>query len=109
MKRHIVAVALAVLAVPALAAEAGAPYDQLEIDRQLPNIEFAPVAATVADARAPYDQLAVDRALPNLPAKSTQVAELSSGGNTASDASAASEVPQESPWANDHNFIAPAQ
>ena len=109
MKRHIVAIALAALAVPALAAEIGAPYDQLEIDRQLPNIEFAPVDAHVADARAPYDQLAVDRALPNLPAKSTQFAEFSGGGNTATDASAASEVPQESPWANDYHFIAPAQ
>jgi hypothetical protein len=118
MKRHIVAVALAMLAVPALAAETGAPYDQLQIDRQLPNIEFAPVDAYVADQRAPYDQLAVDRALPNLPAKSTQFAELSSGGNTRSDVEISTDAATRAsngsglatgPWANDYHFIAPAQ
>ena len=120
MKRHIVAVALAVLAVPALAAEIGAPYDQLEIDRQLPNIEFAPVQAQAADSRAPYDQLAVDRALPNLnlPAQSTQYAEAAGAGNTRSDLEIATDAASRAsngsgwatgPWANDYHFIAPAQ
>jgi hypothetical protein len=118
MKRHIVAVALAVLAVPALAVETGAPYDQSQIDRQLPNIEFAPVQARAADARAPYDQLAVDRALPNLPAQSTQYAQAAGAGSTRSDVEISSgEAASVSagtgwatgPWANDYHFIAPAQ
>ena len=117
MKRHIAAVAFAVLAVPALA-ETGAPYDQSLVDRQLPNIEFAPVQAYAADERAPYDQLAVDRALPNLPAQNKQLAEFSSGGNTRSDAEISTDEAARAsngsgwatgPWANDYHFIAPAQ
>lgn len=38
MKRLITAVSFAVLAVPALAAQTGAPYDQNEVDRALPPI-----------------------------------------------------------------------
>jgi hypothetical protein len=118
MKRHIVAVALAVLAVPALAAETGAPYDQSQIDRQLPNIEFAPVQERAADARAPYDQLAVDRALPNLPAQSAQYADAAGAGSTRSDVEISTNVVSNvsngsglatGPWANDYHFIAPAQ
>ena len=117
MKRHIAAVAFAVLAVPALA-ESGAPYDQSLVDRQLPNIEFAPVQAYAADERAPYDQVAVDRALPNLPAQTRQIAEVSSGGNTRSDAEISTDEAARvsngsgwasGPWANDYHFIAPAQ
>ena len=39
MKRLIAAVSFAVLSVPALAAEVGAPYDQNQFDRTLPNIQ----------------------------------------------------------------------
>ncbi|HEX6268180.1 MAG TPA: hypothetical protein VFZ81_14950 [Burkholderiales bacterium] len=118
MKRHIVAIALAALAAPALAFEVGAPYDQVQIDRQLPNIDFAPVEPYVAGARAPYDQLAVDRALPNLPVRHAQFAEAAGAGSTRSDveisADEASNLTSGSglatgPWANDYHFIAPAQ
>lgn len=116
MKRHIAAVAFAVLAAPALA-ETGAPYDQSLVDRQLPNIEFAPVQPYAADERAPYDQLAVDRALPNLPAQSAQYANAGAG-STRSDVEISTNVVSNvsngsglatGPWANDYHFIAPAQ
>lgn len=118
MKRHIAAIALALVAAPALALEIGAPYEQLQIDRQLPNIAFTPVQEYVADERAPYDQLAVDRALPNLSVERTRFAEAASVGSTRSDVEisvgAAANVPNGSglatgPWANDYAFIAPAQ
>lgn len=64
MKRILVAVSLAVLAVPALAV----------------NI----------DASAPYEQSQIDRLLPNLPERAIQT------------------ETQTNPFANDHNFIAPA-
>ena len=38
MKRILVAVSLAVLAVPAFAVDASAPYEQTQIDRLLPNL-----------------------------------------------------------------------
>lgn len=66
MKRTLSALVLSVLALTANAAEFGPPFEQLDLDRALPNINFAPVDRYVPDARAPYDQLAVDRALPNI-------------------------------------------
>jgi hypothetical protein len=109
MKRLIAALGLSVVAVSASALEYGPPYSQLEVDRRLPNIEFAPVDTYVADSRAPFDQLAIDRTLPNVtqPSRNVQFAESSVGG-TRTDASGAAEAPAQSPWANDWNFIAPA-
>jgi len=71
MKRTIAAVALAVLAMPALAT--GLPYDQNLVDRDLPNIaeRTAPVVSTPAE-RLPYDQMSVDRGLPNIPERATE-------------------------------------
>lgn len=110
MKRLIAALGLSVVALSASALEFGPPYSQLDVDRKLPKIEFAPVEAYVADSRAPFDQLAIDRALPNLnlPSRNVQFAESSVSG-TRTDASGADEAPTQSPWANDWNFIAPAQ
>jgi len=64
MKRILVALSLAVLAVPAFAVEKSAPYDQVEIDRHLPNVPERSSASTKTEANV---------------------------------------------WANDYNFIAPAQ
>jgi len=108
MKRLIAAVALTSVTLSASALEIGKPFEQLDLDRALPNIEFAPVEAYVADSRAPYEQLVIDRALPNLAGQKTQFAEAAGAGSTRSDASTGSEVSAESPWANDWNFIAPA-
>ena len=110
MKRLIAAVALTSVALSASALEIGKPFEQLDLDRALPNIEFAPVEAYVADSRAPYEQLVIDRALPNLNlgGHKAQFAEAAGAGSTRSDASTGSEVSAESPWANDWNFIAPS-
>src|ERR1041384_6481489 len=67
MKRLILASALSAFALSASAVEIGAPYEQLNIDRQLPNIEFAPVEPYVAASRAPFEQPALHRALPGPP------------------------------------------
>ena len=75
MKRLIAAVSFAVLSTPALAQNAK-PFEQLDLDRALPN------------------------------------AIVASSGETRSDmeiSTEATEVRTASPWANDHNFIAPAQ
>jgi hypothetical protein len=110
MKRLIVAASLAVLATSAFAVEIGKPFEQLDLDRALPNIpERAPSqTAYPFNGSAPYDQLAVDRALPDIVVGDrTQFA--ATAGETRSDAEIASEEqPAASPWANDHNFIAPA-
>ena len=95
MKRLIAAVALSSLAFSASALEIGKPFEQVDLDRALPNIEFAPVQAYVAGKNAPYEQLAIDRTLPNVVDHAGQA----SVGSTQSSASV---------WANDYNFIAPA-
>jgi hypothetical protein len=112
MKRLIAAVSFAVLAVPAVAAERGKPFEQLDLDRALPQIEFPAVERSNADVRSlPYEQAQVDRALPSFGGENVRFAALS--GATVSDASIASDAPTatettQSPWANDWNFIAPA-
>jgi len=109
MKRLIAAIGLSAFAWSASALEVGPPFEQLNLDRALPNIEFASVEPYVADSRAPFEQLVIDRALPTLPSRNMQFAESAAGG-TRTDASSATEAPApaESPWANDWNFIAPA-
>lgn len=66
MKRYVIAVAVAVFSSSALALEVGLPFEQTQLDRELPNIQFAPVKPYVADSRAPYEQLVVDRVLPDI-------------------------------------------
>jgi hypothetical protein len=111
MKRFIAAFGLAAVTLSASALEFGPPHEQLNVERALPQIEFAPVEPYVSDSSAPYEQLAIDRALPNLPVRNVQFA--ATVGSTQSDATVDGngndETPAESPWANDHNFIAPAQ
>jgi hypothetical protein len=101
MKRLILAASIAVSSTAF--ADSGKPFEQLDLDRTLPQIEFAPVEAYVAGPNAPYEQLTIDRSLPNLPAKPVQYAEVEGGSRMD-----ASTEASESPWANDHNFIAPA-
>jgi hypothetical protein len=111
MKRTLATLAISLFALNATAVEVTAPYEQLNIDRALPNIDFPAVPAYVADARAPFEQLAIDRALPNL---SGQKVQFASTGSTRSDAStvdeaAAQSAQNQSPWANDEHFTAPPQ
>jgi hypothetical protein len=78
MKHLIAAVSLAVFAVPAVAGAAGLPYEQLVIDRTLPNIEPRSTgqSATSGETRSVHSRPA--------------------DGHVAL------------PWVNDYNFIAPA-
>ncbi|HEX6318911.1 MAG TPA: hypothetical protein VFZ84_08545 [Burkholderiales bacterium] len=94
MKRHIVAIALAVLAAPALALEVGAPYEKSQFDRQLPNIDVAPSAA---DAR-PQFAAAAGSTRSDVEISTSQAVDRTTGSGLAT-----------GPWANDHHFIAPAQ
>jgi hypothetical protein len=106
MKRTIAAVSFAVLAVPAFAG--GLPYEQTLVDRALPNLAEKAVRTESPDKfGAPFEQSAIDRALPNIEPRRTRVAEFR--GDTRSDLEIASEPRAVSMWANDHNFVAPAQ
>jgi hypothetical protein len=111
MKRLIAAVSFAVLAVPAFA-ETGKPFEQLDLDRALPEISFPPVEQRSVDPRSlPYEQAQVDRALPSFDTGRVHFAAAS--GSTVSDASIATDADApaktaQTPWANDWNFIAPA-
>ena len=84
MKRIATAVLLVSLATPALAIEIGAPYSQLNIDRQLPDVkdpatnQSAAAGASAAQHFTGYQP-------------GTPYFTLATG-----------------PWANDWNFIAPA-
>jgi hypothetical protein len=122
MKCFIAAVSFAIAGAPAVAAEVGAPYEQLNVDRALPQVAENVMAPDVRDGSAPFEQLTLDRALPTLPQEAIQVAEnirfadaTSVGSNTRSDVGIVRDAPAESPqndhqpWRNDHNFIAPAQ
>jgi hypothetical protein len=115
MKRFIAAVSFAALATPVLADSK--PYEQLDVDRALPNVAERTVSETryPFNGSAPFEQIELNRALPELRSDRTQVAE---GGNTRSDVEISAEASAgdtgvspraEGPWANDHNFIAPAQ
>jgi hypothetical protein len=108
MKRLIATLAFAALATAAFAENDG-PFEQLNLDRALPNIPEVPATPTVYPfgGSAPYDQLAVDRALPNLPEQSVQRSQMAASGNTRSDVELSNEEPAESPWAKDFHFIAP--
>ena len=107
MKRLIATLSFAVLATAAFA-DNGKPFEQLDLDRALPNIPEAPATPTVYPfgGSAPYDQLAVDRALPNIPEKAER-SQVAASGNTRSDAELSTEESVESPWAKDFHFIAP--
>jgi len=78
MKRIATAVLLASLAVPALAIEIRAPYEQLNIDRQLPNV------------------------------KEPVIDQSAAAGASAERATGIHFTQATGPWANDWNFIAPA-
>jgi hypothetical protein len=109
MKRLIAAVSFAVLSIPAVAAEYGAPFEQTQLDRALPQLDIPVGVPGYADLRSmPFEQTLLDRALPSLGQKDMRLAAV--GGDTVSDMSIATNAkPAEDVWANDHNFISPAQ
>jgi len=99
MKRLITAVSFAVLASPVLAM----PFEQTELDRQLPAIEGSS-GSYYADSSAPFEQIQLDRALPSLGEKNARFA--AAAGVTVSDAT---EGDSTNAWMDDHNVISPAQ
>ncbi len=69
----------------AYAADRGAPYDQLEIDRALPQItertDTGPVGdGSKAGSSTPYDQLDIDSAVPQFPERSARSARKAERG-----------------------------
>ena len=78
MKRLVVAVSFVAFAVPALA-DSGAPFEQNQLDRMLPEMEGRPVRYAM------------------------------STDGVISDRSIASDRDSNGVWANDHNFVAPPQ
>ena len=93
MKRIIAAVSFAILAVPALAAERGAPFEQTQLDRgflaqSASGTSMGSGASSAGGSRTPYEQLRIDRGVPpyTLPHEHA-------GRNPV--------------WAADFNFIAP--
>ena len=116
MKRLFAAASLAVLATSAFAVQNGKPFEQLDLDRALPTLEQRATGEAVYPfgGSAPYDQIGVDRTLPEIaaaqPVQSERTQFAATAGDTRSDATLASaEQVAVSPWANDWNFIAPAQ
>ncbi len=103
MKRLISAVAFAVLATPVLA-DSGKPFEQLDVNRALPNVAERTVDRVQDAGSAPYEQLNINRALPELRGERSQTA---SSGNIRSDVEIATEA-NESVFSDDHNFVAPA-
>ena len=81
--------------------------------RLIAAVSFAVLATPVLADNKPYEQLDVDRVLPTFTVN--QPERVASAGNTRSDveisteANLAEPVAAESPWADDHNFIARAQ
>lgn len=107
MKRLIATLSFAVLATAAFA-DNGKPFEQLDLDRALPNVPEVVVGSAQYPfgGSAPYEQAEVDRMLPNLPMEHSQIA---ASGTTRSDIELSTDAAEESPWAKDYNFIAPAQ
>jgi hypothetical protein len=78
--------------------------------RLIAAVSFAVLATPALADSKPYEQLDVDRALPQISVERTQAAEAVDSRSTAASAGATG-VSQKADgaWANDHNFIAPAQ
>lgn len=109
MKRIIAALSLAALTAPAAAAGYGAPFEQTQLDRQLPDVALTKAADPHVVNGMPFEQNELDRGVPLQDDTAIRFASL--GGSTMSDSSSAtaySNGSDESPWANDHNVIAPA-
>jgi hypothetical protein len=112
MKRIIAAALLAALTVPAFAFETGAPFEQTQLDRQLPNVKD-PVVADQASSGgtlfglredAPYEQYRIDTALPNVKDPVVTPRTQFAGPTSAYGSSEATGA-----FADDSNFIAPPQ
>jgi hypothetical protein len=112
MKRIIAAAVLAALTVPAFAFETGAPFEQTQFDRQLPNVKDPVVDEQASSGgtfyglkvTAPYEQYRIDTALPNV--KDPLVMPRTQFAGPASESGS---LEATGAFAQDHNFIAPPQ
>ena len=97
MKHFIAALSLSVLSAPAIA-DAVNPFDQEELSRAQPSLVRHMGVDYPFGGTPPYNRLEAESSM------------VASGGNTRSDVeiSAGTAATSESPWAGDHNFIAPA-
>jgi hypothetical protein len=106
MKRFAIAVAIALSAVPALAEQRDAPFEQTQLDRALPSLPetVATDYARIPSERMPFEQTQLDRGSigDREVVLLAQVGSMSYKSVEQNDDSAAA-------WENDHNFIAPAQ
>jgi hypothetical protein len=112
MKRIIVALSFALLAAPAFAADIAAPYQQTVADMALPNVKDPVINQSASKPTflgqpvgLPYEYTVAQMKLPNVkdPVITGQKT-LVAGPAVAGASSEATGV-----WANDPNFIAPAQ
>ncbi len=103
MKRLITAVAFAVVAFPAMAADSGPPYDQSLVDRALPELRMdrLPVASRSSDD-APLAAASAGSTRSDVEISAEQAARVAARAPTASALASGA-------WAHDHHFIAPAQ
>lgn len=107
LKRLALAVALAFAAAPLIAGN-GAPFEQTELDRALNDVPQTGAAyASIDRSRMPFEQTELDRALPEVSGGGGERVMVASIGDTVY--VSADESDSASPWASDHNFIAPAQ
>src|SRR5437773_8593191 len=111
MKRIFAAALLAALTVPAFACETGAPFEQTQLDRQLPNVKDPVVDQASSGGSvfglktsAPYEQTRIDMALPNVQDPVVTPRTQFAGPTTAYGSSEATGA-----FANDYYFIAPPQ
>jgi hypothetical protein len=101
MKQLIVAVAIALCASPALAEREDLPFEQNELDRALPSVpENVTARESISSDRMPFEQTLLDRGYLG-DREHVMVAQI--GGLSYKSGEEAG-----SPWATDHNFIAPA-
>jgi hypothetical protein len=87
MKQFIAAVSFSLLAVPGVAAEAGKPFEELDLARALPNVPEKAARAPVEERSAASGQTRSERA---------RASSASSPFTWAT-----------GPWADNHHFIAP--
>lgn len=109
MKRLIVATSLsAIVAAPAFAVEISPPYEELNIERTLPQLGETSLPPYVRGRSAPFEDSTLDRALPVLPQAAPMTEGSSLSGIRSNAGIGGAEVVAARPWLNDNNFIAPA-
>jgi hypothetical protein len=105
--KHLIFAAAMALSAPGLA-EVGKPFEQLDLDRALPQSlpERVVVHQRIPADRMPFEQSQLDRGITGEPER-VMLAQL--GNLSYRSAEEPVEGAAGNPWANDYHFIAPAQ